>query len=80
MIFVIAIFFMIVSYAVGARLKSKFKKYSQIPLQSNLSGAEIAKLMLADNNILDVEVTCVAGQLTDHYNPTNKTVNLSEAV
>lgn len=80
MIFVIAIFFMIVSYAVGARLKSKFKKYSQIPLQSNLSGAEIAKLMLADNNINDVEVTCVAGQLTDHYNPSNKTVNLSEAV
>jgi len=80
MIFVIAIFFMIVSYAVGARLKSKFKKYSQVPLQSNLSGAEIAKLMLADNNIQDVDVTCVAGQLTDHYNPSNKTVNLSEAV
>ena len=80
MIFVIAILFMIVSYAVGARLKSKFKKYSQIPLQSNLSGAEIAKLMLADNNINDVNVTCVAGQLTDHYNPSNKTVNLSEAV
>lgn len=80
MIFVIVIFFMIVSYAVGARLKSKFKKYSQIPLQSNLSGAELAKLMLADNNIHDVEVTCVAGKLTDHYNPSNKTVNLSEAV
>jgi len=80
MIFVIAIFFMIVSYAVGARLKNKFKKYAQIPLQSNLSGAEIAKLMLADNNINDVDVTCVAGQLTDHYNPSNKTVNLSEAV
>lgn len=80
MIFVIAIFFMIVSYAVGARLKNKFKKYSQIPLQSNLSGAEIAKLMLADNNIHDVEVTCVAGKLTDHYNPGSKTVNLSEAV
>jgi Zn-dependent membrane protease YugP len=80
MIFVIAIFFMIVSYAVGAKLKNKFKKYSQIPLQSNLSGAEIAKLMLADNNISDVEVTCVEGQLTDHYNPSNKTVNLSEVV
>ena len=80
MIFIIAIFFMIVSYAVSARLKNKFKKYSQIPLQSNLSGAEIAKLMLADNNIHDVQVTCVAGQLTDHYNPSNKTVNLSETV
>ncbi len=80
MIFVIGIFFMIVSYAVGARLKSKFKKYSQTSLQSNLSGAEIAKLMLADNNINDVEVISVAGQLTDHYNPSNRTVNLSEAV
>ncbi len=80
MIIVIGIFFMIVSYAVGARLKSKFKKYSQTPLQSNLSGAEIAKLMLADNNISDVEVISVAGQLTDHYNPSNRTVNLSEAV
>ena len=80
MIFVIAIFFMIVSYAVGAKLKNKFKKYSQIPLQSNLSGAEIAKLMLTDNNIYDVDVICVTGQLTDHYNPKNKTVNLSEAV
>jgi len=80
MIIVIIVFFMIVSYAVGAKLKSKFKKYSQTPLQSNLSGAEIAKLMLADHNISNVDVTCVAGQLTDHYNPSNKTVNLSEAV
>ena len=71
---------MIVSFAVSRKLKNKFKKYSQIPLESNLSGAEVAKLMLADNGINDVQVTCVPGQLTDHYNPTNKTVNLSEAV
>lgn len=79
-IFVIMIVFGILSYAVSARLKSKFKKYSQIPLERNLSGAEVAKLMLADNGIHDVEVTCVQGQLTDHYNPANKTVNLSQEV
>lgn len=80
MIIVIIVGFMIISFAVSRRLKNKFKKYSQTPLQSNLSGAEIAKLMLADSGITDAEVTCVQGQLTDHYNPANKTVNLSEAV
>lgn len=80
MIIVIAVVFMIISYAVSNKLKRKFKKYSQTPLQSNLSGAEIAKLMLSDNGIYDVEITCVQGKLTDHYNPSNKTVNLSEAV
>lgn len=74
------IVFGIISFAVSSRLKSKFKKYSQIPLNKNLSGAEIAQLMLADNGIHDVKVTSVEGQLTDHYNPVNKTVNLSEAV
>lgn len=80
MIFVIMIVFGILSYAVSARLKSKFKKYSQIPLTKNLSGAEVAKLMLADHGIHDVEVICVPGKLTDHYNPANKTVNLSPEV
>lgn len=80
MIFVIGIVFMIVSWAVGARLKNKFKKYSQVGLQSNLSGREIAELMLRDNGINDVSVVSVEGQLTDHYNPTNKTVNLSPDV
>jgi Zn-dependent membrane protease YugP len=80
MIFVIMIVFGILSFAVSRRLKNKFKKYSKIPLSKNFSGAEIAKLMLADHGINDVEVTCVQGQLTDHYNPTNKTVNLSEEV
>lgn len=74
------IVFGILSYAVSSRLKSKFKKYSQIPLQKNLSGAEVAKLMLADHGINDVDVTCVQGQLTDHYNPSNRTVNLSQDV
>ncbi|MEQ8925942.1 MAG: zinc metallopeptidase [Fulvivirga sp.] len=80
MIIVIMIVFGILSFAVSSRLKSKFKKYSQIPLGRNLSGAEIAKLMLADHGIQDVDVTCVEGQLTDHYNPVNRTVNLSKEV
>lgn len=79
-IIVIMVVFGIISFAVSRRLKNKFKKYSQIPLRKNLSGAEVAKLMLADHGIADVDVICVQGQLTDHYNPSNKTVNLSEAV
>jgi Zn-dependent membrane protease YugP len=62
------------------RLKAKFEKYSQIGLQSNLTGAEIAETMLKDHKIYDVNITCIEGQLTDHYNPTNKTVNLSPEV
>jgi uncharacterized protein len=80
MIILIVVVFAILGFVVSSRLKSKFKKYSQTPLQANLSGAEVAKLMLADNNIQDVQVTCVEGQLTDHYNPMNKTVNLSPDV
>lgn len=79
-IIVIAVVFMIVSFAVSARLKSKFRKYSRIGLKSGLSGGEIAELMLRDNGIRDVRVTSVQGSLTDHYNPANKTVNLSEEV
>lgn len=62
------------------RLKSKFKKYSKLHLQNGLSGKEIAEKMLADNNIYDVKVVSTPGSLTDHYNPQNKTVNLSESV
>jgi Zn-dependent membrane protease YugP len=69
-----------VSWFVQYRLKSKFKKYSETPISSNLTGAEIAQKMLADNGIYDVKVISVNGQLTDHYNPVNKTVNLSESV
>jgi Zn-dependent membrane protease YugP len=71
---------MLVSMLVSNRLKSKFKKYSQTPLQANLSGKEIAERMLADHGITDVKVISARGHLTDHYNPVNKTVNLSEVV
>ena len=71
---------MILSWIISSRLKSKFKKYSQIPLSSNLSGREVAESMLSDNRIFDVQVVCHEGTLTDHYNPAAKTVNLSEPV
>ena len=77
---VIVVVFAALGFVVSSKLKSKFKKYSQTALQANLSGAEIAKLMLADHNIHDVQVLSVEGQLTDHYNPMNKTVNLSPDV
>lgn len=70
----------LVSWLVSNQLKQKFKKYSQVHLRNGMSGKEIAEKMLADNGIRDVEVISVKGQLTDHYNPANKTVNLSEAV
>ncbi|SNS43511.1 hypothetical protein SAMN06295967_109128 [Belliella buryatensis] len=80
MIILIVVVFGVLGFVVSNRLKSKFKKYSQTPLQANLSGKEIAELMLADNNIRDVAVHCVEGQLSDHYNPANRTVNLSPDV
>ena len=70
----------LVSIYVSNRLKSKFKKYSKIQLKNGMSGKEIAEKMLSDNGITDVQVVSVKGQLTDHFNPANKTVNLSEAV
>ena len=70
----------LLSWLVSAQLKSKFQKYSQIPLPAGLTGREVAEKMLRENWIFDVQVTSVAGHLTDHYNPANKTVNLSEAV
>ena len=73
-------FFMLIGWMVSSRLKSKFKEYSQVHLTRDLTGAEIARLMLTDNGIRDVQVTCVEGQLTDHYDPTTKTVNLSQEV
>lgn len=77
---IIGIFFMIVGFIVSSRLKSKFRKYSQVHLTRDLTGADVARLMLADNGINDVQVTSVQGELTDHYNPATKTVNLSEGV
>jgi uncharacterized protein len=79
-IYIIVIVVMLASWLVSWRLKSKFKQYSQLPLSSGLSGREIAEKMLADNGITDVRVMSVAGRLTDHYNPADKTVNLSEYV
>lgn len=71
---------MLVSWLVSARLKSKFQYYSQVHLRNGMSGKEVAEKMLADKGIHDVQVISVPGQLTDHYNPANKTVNLSEGV
>ena len=71
---------MLVSWLVSARLKSKFEHYSKVHLRNGMSGKEVAEKMLRDNGIHDVQVISVPGQLTDHYNPANKTVNLSEGV
>jgi hypothetical protein len=73
-------FFMLIGWMVSSRLKSKFKKYSQVHLEKDLTGAEVARLMLADSGIRDVQVVSVEGELTDHYNPSTKIVNLSEGV
>ncbi len=70
----------LLSWMVQANLKNKFEKYSKIPVPSGLTGKEVAERMLHDNGIYDVTVTSIKGKLTDHYNPTNKTVNLSEPV
>ncbi len=78
MLIFIIIFF--VSMIVQNRLKSKFEYYSNFSLSNGMSGKEVAEKMLSDNGIYDVQVISVEGQLTDHYNPATKTVNLSEAV
>ena len=70
----------ILSYSVQGNLNRKFKKYSKVPTRDGSSGYEVACRMLADNGISNVKVTCVDGQLTDHYNPENNTVNLSHDV
>lgn len=77
---IIGFIIMLVSMWVSNRLKNKFKFYSQVHLQNGMSGAEVAARMLADHGITDVKITHVQGELTDHYNPMNKTVNLSEVV
>lgn len=71
---------MLASWAIGARLKSKFRAYSKIPVNYNISGREVAEKMLNDNGIMDVTVLSVDGELSDHYNPQHKTVNLSHDV
>ncbi|MDC7995253.1 zinc metallopeptidase [Altibacter sp. HG106] len=78
--YILAGIIFLVSWLVSNQLKRKFKKYSKVHLQNGMSGKEIAERMLADHGINDVEVISVQGRLTDHYNPANKTVNLSEPV
>lgn len=79
-IFVVSLVFLGISFLVSSILKSKFSKYSKIGLANGLSGREIAEKMLRENGIFDVKVTSVQGFLSDHYNPVNKTVNLSPEV
>jgi Zn-dependent membrane protease YugP len=77
---IILLVFMGIGFYVQMRLRSKFKKYGKIPIASGLSGREVAEKMLADNGITSVTVQSVPGKLTDHYNPADKTVNLSPEV
>lgn len=78
--YIIAGLIFLVSMIVSNKLKSKFKKYSKVHLQNGMSGKEIAEKMLRDNGITDVKVISTPGMLSDHYNPSKKTVNLSEGV
>ena len=78
--FILFIGIAIVSYIVQANLQSKFKKYSKMPLDNGMTGRDVYIKMLHDNGIYDVKVVSTAGSLTDHFNPINKTVNLSEGV
>jgi len=80
MALIIGLIFMVIGLIVSSRLKSKFREYAQIHLTRDLTGAEIARLMLADHGIHDVKVVSVEGELSDHYNPATKTVNLSQGV
>ena len=79
-IYIIAIAFMLIGWFISMQLKRKFKHYSEVTIGSGLSGKEIAEKMLSDNGIHDVKIISVEGQLTDHYNPLDKTVNLSHDV
>jgi Zn-dependent membrane protease YugP len=79
-IFVVSLVFLGISFIVSAVLKSKFSKYNKIPLANGLSGREVAEKMLRENGIYDVKVNSVQGFLSDHYNPANRTVNLSPEV
>ena len=79
-IWIIFFIFMGISWLVSQRLKSKFRAYSKVPLSSGMTGRDVAQKMLHDNGIYDVQVVSVPGELTDHYNPQKKTVNLSQSV
>src|SRR5688572_29308992 len=79
-IMIVSLIFLGISMLVSLALKSKFKRYSLVPLSNGMSGKEIAEKLLRENGIYDVKVTSVEGFLSDHYNPANKTVNLSPEV
>ena len=79
-IMLVSLLFIGISFIVSMILKSKFSKYSKIPLSNGMSGKEVAEKMLRENGIYDVKVTASQGFLSDHYNPLNKTVNLSPEV
>ena len=79
-IWILLILIAVAGFGVQTMLQSRFKKYSRSPIRNGMTGKDIAEKMLHDNGIYDVQVISVRGQLTDHYNPTNKTINLSEPV
>ena len=79
-IWFIVIAVMVLSFIIQQTLQSKFRKYSEIPTPGGMTGAEVARRMLEENGIKDVRITCIEGQLTDHFNPETMTVNLSESV
>ena len=80
MIYIIFIVFALISFLLQNRLQSKFKRYSKLPVPNGMTGKDVAEKMLHDNGIYDVKVISTSGHLTDHYNPANKTINLSEQV
>ena len=80
MYWIIFIGFALLSWLVSSRLKNKFEAYSKIALPNGMTGKDVAEKMLRDNGIYDVKVISTPGHLTDHYNPANQTVNLSESV
>ncbi len=77
---IIFLFFLVLSWAVSSKLKSKFKAYSKIPINFGMTGKEVAEKMLRQNGLLNVQVNAVKGTLSDHYNPSNRTINLSPEV
>ncbi|MBK3517435.1 zinc metallopeptidase [Carboxylicivirga marina] len=77
---IIFIGFALLSWIVSSRLKNKFKKYSQIPINHGMTGKEVAAKMLQQNGLMNVQINCVQGRLSDHYNPASRTINLSPEV
>ncbi len=79
-LFLIFLFFLLLSWIVSSRLKSKFRDYSKVPINYGMTGAEVAQKMLRDNGLMNIQINAVKGSLSDHYNPTNRTINLSPEV